>query len=262
MAISEDKAWHINPYTGKEGRCSATESCPFGGRSGRDDHYPTAEAARAAYEDRMKEKAFTSFSKNIDNSGAKVKKLKNGYRVNHKKMFLPQGFYYVGDIGRVVNNSDPELWNAWVRESNEEGGKSIAVGAEILGEQLTAIRVHSRGYRTPYKKVISTESGYIGAVPMSLLNSLHANKEDYSEDNGEMVYVDSDSNLSILNGVISVGEKFKLPVFKSNPNFNEEEEKQGNTPMDDLIGYYDEENPFNEYDLKDVDHRYWTLEKR
>ena len=42
---------HVNPETGKTGKCRAhKEPCPFGGESGTDNHYDTFEEARAAYE--------------------------------------------------------------------------------------------------------------------------------------------------------------------------------------------------------------------
>ena len=43
--------YHINPTTGEVGPCRATVSCPFGDLA--EDHFPTAEAARSSYEERM-----------------------------------------------------------------------------------------------------------------------------------------------------------------------------------------------------------------
>ena len=40
--------YHINPKTGNPGVCRAVNSCPFGDLNS--DHYPSAEAARSAYE--------------------------------------------------------------------------------------------------------------------------------------------------------------------------------------------------------------------
>lgn len=43
--------FHVNPETGNAGPCSAKEgNCPFGGT---DEHYSSAPAARAAYEQTM-----------------------------------------------------------------------------------------------------------------------------------------------------------------------------------------------------------------
>lgn len=47
------KRFHVNPETGKSGRCRATgsrNSCPFSGDSGGDNHYDTPQEAKAAGE--------------------------------------------------------------------------------------------------------------------------------------------------------------------------------------------------------------------
>lgn len=53
--------YHINPETGKTGLCSAREgNCPLAGGS---EHYPTEDAARAAYEDKMAGSSMPSVAK-------------------------------------------------------------------------------------------------------------------------------------------------------------------------------------------------------
>lgn len=46
--------FHVNPETGNVSPCTATQSCPFGGQSGNDNHFLSPGEARAAYESMMK----------------------------------------------------------------------------------------------------------------------------------------------------------------------------------------------------------------
>lgn len=50
-----EQRWHVNPHTGTTGRCRVrVKSCPFGGESGTENHYPTEAEAKAAYEASMR----------------------------------------------------------------------------------------------------------------------------------------------------------------------------------------------------------------
>lgn len=56
--------YHINPRTGDPGVCSARISCPYG--SLESDHFDSKEAARAAYEERRPDQAFTTLQRSTD----------------------------------------------------------------------------------------------------------------------------------------------------------------------------------------------------
>lgn len=51
--------FHVNPKTGRPGRCRASKECPFGGVN---EHYPTKEAAQEAYESKMKDHEVRTYS--------------------------------------------------------------------------------------------------------------------------------------------------------------------------------------------------------
>lgn len=62
--------FHVNPATGGISRCRAeTQPCPFGGESGTENHFDSIAAAKAGYEDSMKDSTFTSHSKQEGDPG-------------------------------------------------------------------------------------------------------------------------------------------------------------------------------------------------
>jgi len=62
--------YHVNPETGDAGKCSATKgNCPFGGES---EHYTSAKAARAAYEDKQDSQVFATLPLKELNAQAKT----------------------------------------------------------------------------------------------------------------------------------------------------------------------------------------------
>lgn len=62
--------YHINPATGRPGKCRATHKCRFGGE---DNHYATREAAQAAFErEQEREQAFATLAKVTSSSHKSV----------------------------------------------------------------------------------------------------------------------------------------------------------------------------------------------
>ena len=66
-------AYHINPATGEPGQCRAMKSCPFGDA---DDHFVSAEKARAAYEEMQAGNTFQTMKKS-SSLGSVLAKLEN-----------------------------------------------------------------------------------------------------------------------------------------------------------------------------------------
>lgn len=243
--------FHISPY-GVAMPCNAVERCPFGGATGFEDHYPTIEEAQAAYERKMEEKKFKSFTK--EHAIPPVKQLDRNYRKDDNTILLKKGIYYVGDIGKIIQHTAPELWDDLSNAANIEANGREIQGAMIDDKVVPVLKVDNRGYKTPYGTTILTENGYIGALPQSIITDLNIPRSVSINKESQYIVLEDDEDFSFKNGTLTIGDYFSLSI-KNEPVENE------STPIDidELFSYLDTERPYSESDIQDKDLYSWDV---
>lgn len=99
--------FHINPNTGKAARCTASvRTCKYGGESGVENHYETAEEARQAFEKSNNDKLFTNHNKS-NNSHVPTMSL-DTRRANLEKAFREQ----IPNVDMIKNANNDKFANS------------------------------------------------------------------------------------------------------------------------------------------------------
>lgn len=130
--------FHVNPETGKVGPCSAGKTgegrgCPFGGETGTENHYDTAEQAQAAYDAQQQSVAVPTAVKRTSVSALPLAEQRElaQEKMNHGLDRLRSGSVWPSDPGSRARFSDALgdalNWSAHQKEEyasklTEQGG--------------------------------------------------------------------------------------------------------------------------------------------
>ncbi len=235
--------YHISPRTGNPSICRARGKCPFGDMQS--DHFDSREAAREAYEERMKNRTQLSFAP----GRMKVESLPQGMKIDPITFNIPKGVYLLGDPYYTAGQ-DTKAWQEWNAEANKTP-RDPAVGATINGFPVIAFKAPAGEgiYRDHQARPYNSKSGYIGLVPVSLAKRMGQDGNEVLDD-ASLFTLHEDTEVTLTTGIICFGDTLFVQI---EPDFDEvpEDEDEDDNPFADFDGdkdiYYARELDLESY---------------